>query len=124
MRVSYTLAEINAANKLGNLVIAEVGAKGKKSVPQFKTTDEAVIYIRKHEKTKSSHVGVYCDETHVHIEVSDELILDTIEFFGRHVSTLIGFTMAVKGIMQMCKSMMASVKEDFLDLAKKYNNSK
>lgn len=122
MRVSYTLAEINSCNKLGNLVIAEVGAKGKKSAPQFKTTDEAVIYIRKHEKTKSSHVEVYCDETHVHIEVSEELILDTIEFFGRHVSTLIGLMNALKGVAQMCKTLVSSVKEDFLDLAKKYND--
>lgn len=123
MRVSYTLAEINSCNKLGNLVIAEVGVKGKKA-PQFKTTDEAADFIKKHEKNKNVHVTIFCDTNYVHMELSEELILDILSLFSRHIPALIGFTMAVKGIMQMCKSMMASVKEDFLDLAKKYNNSK
>ena len=119
MKVSYTLVEINAANKLGNLVMAEVGFMGKKA-PQFKTTEEAADFINKHDKNKSKHVVLSHDAEYVHMEMSEELILDTIEMFGRHIPALVGFMMAVKGIMQMCKSMLTSVKEDFLGLAKKY----
>ena len=122
MRVSYTLAEINASNKLGNVFLIEAGTKIK--IPEnFKSTEEAATFFLKNNKN-SKFASIAYDDNYVNFLVDETMIVETVGLLAKHVPAIIGFITAVKGIFKIYKSAMNYAKEDFQKLAKKYDKSK
>lgn len=123
MRVSYTLAEINASNKLGNVFLIEAGTKIK--IPEnFKSMEEAARYFEKELESKNSNISVLVNSSHVTFVINDDMVVETLHVLAKHVPAIIGFITAVKGIFKIYKSAMNYAKEDFQKLAKKYDKSK
>ena len=123
MRVSYTLAEINTSNKLNNIFLIETGTKIK--IPEnFKTLQEAASYFEKELEGQNHIINVALNTTHVIFVINDDMVIETLDVLTKHVSAIVGFIAAIKGILKMYKSSLSYVKEDFEKLTQKYGKSK
>ena len=123
MRVSYTLAEINTSNKLNNIFLIETGTKIK--IPEnFKTLQEAASYFEKELEGQNHIINVALNTTHVIFVINDDMVIETLDVLTKHVSAIVGFIAAIKGILKMYKSSLSYVKEDFEKLTQKYGKTK
>ena len=123
MRVSYTLAEINTSNKLNNIFLIETGTKIK--IPEnFKTLQEAASYFEKELEGQNHIINVALNTTHVIFVINDDMVIETLDVLTKHVSAIVGFIAAIKGILKMYKSSLSYVKEDFEKLTQKYGKFK
>lgn len=123
MRVSYTLAEINTSNKLNNIFLIETGTKIK--IPEnFKTLQEAASYFEKELEGQNHIINVALNTTHVIFVINDDMVIETLDVLTKHVSAIVGFITAIKGILKMYKSTMSYAKEDLQKLTQKYGKSK
>jgi len=123
VRVSYTLAEINTSNKLNNIFLIETGTKIK--IPEnFKTLQEAASYFEKELEGQNHIINVALNTTHVIFVINDDMVIETLDVLTKHVSAIVGFIAAIKGILKMYKSSLSYVKEDFEKLTQKYGKTK
>lgn len=123
MRVSYTLAEINASNKLSNIFMIEAGTKIK--IPEnFKSLQEAAGYFVNEAESQNSNISVLVNDSHVIFVINDDMVVETLHVLAKHVPAIIGFITAIKGIFKIYKSAMEYAKDDLYKLAKKYGKSK
>jgi len=123
VRVSYTLAEINTSNKLNNIFLIETGTKIK--IPEnFKTLQEAASYFEKELEGQNHIINVALNTTHVIFVINDDMVIETLDVLTKHVSAIVGFIAAIKGILKMYKSSLSYVKEDFEKLTQKYGKFK
>lgn len=123
MRVSYTLSEINASNKVSNIFLIEAGTRVK--IPEnFKSTEEAASYFEKDLEGQNANINVAFNTTHVIFIINDDMVIETLNVLTKHVPAIMGFLTAVKGILKMYKLTMSYAKEDFQKLTQKYGKSK
>ncbi len=123
MRVSYTLAEINTSNKLNNIFLIETGTKVK--IPEnFKTLQEAASYFEKELEGQNHIINVALNTTHVIFVINDDMVIETLDVLTKHVSAIVGFITAIKGILKIYKSAVSYLKEDFEKLTQKYGKTK
>ena len=120
MRVSYTLAEINATASFVAAVAAALN--GKRLGTRFSSLSMALTYINEQNKNQKSKIEkIYIEGDFLVVEVDEEYFVEMMEVITRQSGVVVGAITAFKGIALMFKGAMETMADEFKKLNKKFS---
>lgn len=110
MKLIYTRSEINTANEMVQQIIVSVTGSSLKD----KTIEEQVAL--------SNGLFYFADNGDVVMEIPEHVMLKMLAVYNKHIPTIVGIVVMVKGIAMTFKAMAKSLIGELNSLSKEFEN--